>query len=174
VTQLDPVEGNPYRSPAGDVVVAAEISSRPRFRVLAVVVGAVVDIVAMFVVVFAIAIVFTLTHMAPGLSTERLQRMWLESTSNQIGAFAAGLLCTALGGYVAAWMGRGLPLRHALAVGIIGVLWGVAGCVLSPESMPAVWINATGFVVTVPAALFGGWLRAQRDKGKTSRNARGQ
>jgi hypothetical protein len=167
VSQYDPMEGNPYKSPAGEALVAAEISARPRFRVWAVVVGMLVDIVATFVVVFGMGVVFAATHMAPGLTSERLQRMWLESTSNQIAAYAAGLLCTVLGGYIAARMGKGLPLRHALAVGIIGVLWGVLGWAVAPESSPSTLITATTLVVTVPAALLGGWLRARSNKGRT-------
>ena len=64
MTQFDPAENNPYRSPAGDVV-AAEVAVQPRFRVLAVVVGLIVDLATTFVATFAMTMAFAVAHARP-------------------------------------------------------------------------------------------------------------
>jgi hypothetical protein len=71
--------------------------------------------------------------------------------------FAYGLLCVASGGYVAARIARRLPIRHAAAMGIVQAGLTIAA-MFSPEASHASrlqWITIA--IVSVPAALAGGW-----------------
>jgi len=74
-----------------------------------------------------------------------------------------GPCCSILGGYVAAWMARQRELLHALATGIASLTIGMVMLSLQylspvPATQP-VWITIIAFILTVPAAICGGWLR---------------
>ena len=72
--------------------------------------------------------------------------------------FAYGLTCVAGGGYAAARIARRLPVKHAAAMGILQAGLTIAA-MLSPEGNHASrmeWITIA--VLSVPAALAGGFL----------------
>jgi hypothetical protein len=78
--------------------------------------------------------------------------------SVRILTFAYGLMCVALGGYVAARIARRLPVRHAAAMGIVQAGLTIAA-MLSPEGSHASrlqWIAIA--LLTIPAASAGGLL----------------
>ena len=78
--------------------------------------------------------------------------------------YAYGLLCVAAGGYVAARVARRLPIRHALAMGIVQGMLTIAA-MFSPESGHASrlqWILIAG--LSVPAAAAGGIFFNRRRK----------
>jgi hypothetical protein len=75
--------------------------------------------------------------------------------------FTYGGLSVAAGAYVAAWLARRAPLRHAAAMGIVQsglTLW----------AMIAMWNHAPAMnwiisvAMALPAALLGGWLFARQ------------
>jgi hypothetical protein len=77
--------------------------------------------------------------------------------------FAYGLICVALGGYVAARIARRLPIKHAAAMGIVQAGLTIAA-MLSPEANHASrlqWITIA--ILSVPAALAGGTLYKRRE-----------
>jgi AraC family transcriptional regulator len=72
--------------------------------------------------------------------------------------FAYGLLCVAAGGYTAAPLARRLPIKHAVAMGILQAGLTIAA-MLSPEASHASrlqWIITA--VLSIPAAVIGGIL----------------
>lgn len=71
----------------------------------------------------------------------------------------AGVALAAVSGcYLAArWAGRA-PMRHALALGGLGLLFNVAGTVAMWESAPA-WYHALALLLVMPYAYAGGRLR---------------
>jgi hypothetical protein len=72
--------------------------------------------------------------------------------------FAYGFLSVAAGGYVAARLARRLPIRHAVAMGILQAGLTIAA-MLSPEANHASrlqWITTA--VLSIPAAVTGGVL----------------
>lgn len=72
--------------------------------------------------------------------------------------FAYGSLCVAAGGYIAARLARRLPIRHAVAMGILQAGLTIAA-MLSPEANHASllqWITTA--VLSIPAAVMGGIL----------------
>ncbi|HEX7043969.1 MAG TPA: hypothetical protein VF203_05085 [Burkholderiales bacterium] len=71
-----------------------------------------------------------------------------------------GLACSALGGYVAArTAGRDLYL-HAGLVGLASLLLGLLAGTRGP-----IWFNVAGFLLVLPAALYGGYLADRRING---------
>jgi hypothetical protein len=76
--------------------------------------------------------------------------------------FCYGLGCVAAGGYVAARLGRRLPMGHAAAMGIIQAGLTIVA-MLSPEGSHASrleWIMIA--ILSVPAALAGGAFYRRR------------
>ena len=72
--------------------------------------------------------------------------------------FSYGLICVALGGYIAARIARRSPIKHAAAMGIVQACLTIVAMV-SPEANHASrWQWITTAVLSVPAALAGGTL----------------
>ena len=95
----------------------------------------------------------------------------LESTLRSPGFAAAGLVlglaATILGGYVAARNSPGAELTNALAVGVVIILVGVL--VQVGFRVPLDLWSILGFIVTIPAAGAGGYLRvAQLEQSTTT------
>ncbi|MET0335183.1 MAG: hypothetical protein ABW190_12995 [Rhizobacter sp.] len=68
-----------------------------------------------------------------------------------------GTATTVFGGHVAARLARGFPYFNALAVGVLGI---VLGLLLSDDA--PFWFSAAAYLLSVPAALWGGHLAQQR------------
>jgi hypothetical protein len=72
-------------------------------------------------------------------------------------------LCVAAGGYVTAWVARGEPVGHAVAMGVVELgltVWAMKAVVAHAPLRN--WIM--GIVTVVPAAWCGGLLRAQQTR----------
>ena len=83
--------------------------------------------------------------------------------SAPVGAFLVVLLGWALGsllgGFVAAWIGWYAPARHALILGGLLTLAGVANNLMIP---PPTWFWVVSVFVCLPAAYLGGGLAPRR------------
>ena len=78
-------------------------------------------------------------------------------------ALVLGTLTTVVGGYVTARLARQLPLLNACAMGVLGVGLGI---LLSSQSESPLWLDIFGTLVTLPAAIAGGyWGRLARSGG---------
>ena len=171
MSQPSPADINPYASPSAAAVNAPHEPERPRFRILAVVIGCLVDIVSSTVVGLAYGMAVGIFLMVQGANVERMLDVVSNSTAVLLGGLLIGACGSILGGYVAAWMARQRELHHALATGIASLTIGIVMLSLQslspfPVSQPA-WITIIAFTLTVPAAVFGGWLRravAGRDR----------
>lgn len=75
------------------------------------------------------------------------------------GAFLVVLLGWALGsfagGFTATWIGKQPPYRHALILGVLLTLAGIANNLMVP---PPLWFWVAGFLVFIPAACAGARL----------------
>jgi hypothetical protein len=75
---------------------------------------------------------------------------------------ALGSLSTAIGGYAAAAIGKHWPLRHALAMGIVSALLGLATWAMLPAALTRQSSTAQTFIslaLAVPAACLGGYVQ---------------
>jgi len=163
MSQPSSPEINPYASPSAASANAPVEPERPRFRILAVVVGCLVDILSSTVVGLAYGMVVGIVLVVQGARVERMLQLISDSMAVMLGGLLIGACGSILGGYVAAWMARQRELRHALATGIASLTIGIA--MLSLQSLSPIpvtqprWFTIIAFVLTVPAATFGGWLR---------------
>jgi hypothetical protein len=78
------------------------------------------------------------------------------------------MLCVAAGGYVTAWLARRSEVRHAVIMGVIEAVFTVAAMAELPGHAP-LWSWVTGIVLIIPAAWFGGWIRADRSRNAAKR-----
>jgi hypothetical protein len=127
---------------------------RLRLNIAAVAVGLGVDIVGSLVAGIALISVFGVDLM-DAAAVDRLTRSmaWLAA------ALPVGLLFTAIGGYVAALLARGAELNHAFAVGLASAITSVLASLPSPSV--EIWYLVLFAMLTVPAALAGGYIRAR-------------
>lgn len=87
----------------------------------------------------------------------------LQSVPASLFLFAYTALCIACGGYATAWLARRSPVRHAVIMGAVQVALTVWAFMSFPGAAPLrTWI--VGTVLIVPAAWYGGVLRAKRMK----------
>ncbi len=78
-----------------------------------------------------------------------------------------GLFFTALGGWVAGRLARGDELRHGVIVGILSLVFAaVLAATAGDGPQAAWWVDAIGYLLTVPAAAAGGWLAGHRHGGR--------
>ena len=72
-------------------------------------------------------------------------------------------LCVVFGGYVTAWIARRSPVRHALIMGAVQLGLNVMAYFSFTDLAPLqIWIISA--LLVVPAAWFGGVLRARQEK----------
>jgi hypothetical protein len=145
---------------AASLEVEAE---HPRFRVLAVIVGCMVDIGSSSVAGLILGMVVGVVLVAQGASLPQMQEVLSTSSVVLVGGLFIGTCGSLIGGYVAAWMAGHRELQHALWTGLLSVTIGICMMVLQafspiPLSQPT-WLTVTAFALTVPAAVLGGWLR---------------
>jgi hypothetical protein len=67
------------------------------------------------------------------------------------------VLATILGGFVAGWLARERETYHSAILGLLSLLVGAASALPYPHLIP-VWPMVISGVVTLPSALFGGYL----------------
>ena len=68
------------------------------------------------------------------------------------------------GCYLAARLAPRRPMAHALVLGVLGLLFNVAGTMATWNAYPA-WYHVTALLLVMPSAWLGGWLR-ERELGR--------
>jgi MFS family permease len=74
------------------------------------------------------------------------------------------VLGSLLGGFLAAWIGWNAPVAHALVLGGLLTLAGIANNLMLP---PPVWFWITSLVALLPAAYAGARLAPRRNHAQT-------
>jgi ABC-type glycerol-3-phosphate transport system permease component len=150
---------DPYRPPGAPVrdPQAAPQRSTP----LAVLLGLFVDIGGTMVFSVVAATVASILFVQGGVSPEDLGRALAESPLFQLVGLAGGLLCTVLGGYVAARFANRGEYATAFAVGLASLVFGEAMMLFSAQTT-ALWLRLAGDLLVIPAAVLGGHLRTMQ------------
>lgn len=91
---------------------------------------------------------------------------WGQRMSDPLFALATAyrIVFNVAGGYIAARLAPSAPLRHAMALGILGLVLSVGGvmfAVAKPELSP-MWYPVVLLVVAVPCAWFGGTIATRK------------
>jgi hypothetical protein len=71
--------------------------------------------------------------------------------------FMFGTLTTIAGAYLAARLAKRIPYYHGLAMGIVGLVFGLVFWSDEP-----IWLDYLGMVLTIPMSLFGAHLARKR------------
>ncbi len=131
----------------------------------AVVVGAAVDIFGSQIVGLAF---YAAVAAASGVGVDGANVVVEASPALLLTTLVLGLLMTAIGASVAARMAPRAERPHAFAVGIVSTLVGFLFVFSAPDSDPF-WLQATGLILTIPAAFVGGEVaRLLRRGGRTA------
>ncbi len=130
-----------------------------------IIIGAVVDFVGSMVVGFMVSAIYAANCVSSGgltgaAAAEALQQCLMGSFSFLITCFASGLFLTMIGGYVAATIAKASELLNAGCVGVLGLMFTIIGDLISMAKAPSPgWYMAAALILTLPAALLGGYLR---------------
>jgi hypothetical protein len=74
-------------------------------------------------------------------------------------ALSYRIVITIFGGYVAARLAPGNPMRHALILGIVGTVAAILGAVVAiPMNLGPSWYPILLAVTGLPCTLLGGWV----------------
>lgn len=127
----------------------------------------VMAVVAGFVLIGALSVgADALVHqIAPGAyeGTRLTSVPWLIATQLYVAVFAT------FGCYVCARLAPNRPLRHAMVLGALGLVFNLFGSFARWSDVP-VWYHVVGLVMTMPYAYLGGWLR-ERELARPSPHA---
>lgn len=129
----------------------------PKAIIIAMLLSLALDVVGSIALVSAFGVQLT-----SDMSPEEVNTAVLAVTQTTSFLFASllyGTATTVFGGYVAARLAPGYPYFNALAVGVIGMVLGL----LLADDAPF-WFEALAFLVSVPAAVFGGHLALRRNQ----------
>jgi hypothetical protein len=143
----------PPGSPVGDPPDA-----RKRSSIAAVAIGFFVDIGATMIFGVVLAVAGGVGVAAGGASPAAVEAIVERSAGFQLLGLAGGLVCTALGGYVAARFANHSEYANAFAVGLASLVFGEVMLLVQPQDYP-VWLRLLGDALVIPAALVGGHLR---------------
>ena len=98
-----------------------------------------------------------------GASPEQVAALMTDSPELQLATFAVGLAFTGVGGYVAAAVAGERHIEHAAAAGILSLGLGLLLTLAGGGGSPA-WLQAAGYLLTVPIAAFGGYYRMATER----------
>jgi hypothetical protein len=132
---------------------------KTRSNLLAIILGASVDLLATTIGGVILGLAFAVAAGAGGMTPEQMQSQMADSDFYRILASALGLACSVFGGYVCARFANQNEYANALAVGAIGVAMGE----LLTGGAGDAWQHMLG-LATIPAALLGAHFKMRRDK----------
>ena len=111
-------------------------------------------VLAGLLAIFAITIVTDIVMHATGIFPPWGQPM---SSALFLVALAYRIVYGVLGCYIAARLAPDRPMRHAMALGVVGVVLSTAGAVAMWEAGPA-WYSLAVIAISLPCAWVGGKL----------------
>jgi hypothetical protein len=147
---------DPYTPPGAPVEDPP--STRRRSALGAVALGFAVDIVATTVVSTLLSVIAGAGPAAGDGAPGGAMPVTGNSAGWLVIGLAAGLACTALGGYVAARFANQSEYANAFAVGVASLVFGEAVLIAFGGDLP-LWLRLAGDLAVVPAAVLGGHLR---------------
>lgn len=150
-------DNSPYEPPRAPLKDPPQRKTRP--NLLAIIIGALVDVVTTTVAGTVFSIGFAAVVGSEGMKPEQFQELLQSSTGFMVAAYGLGLACSVLGGYICARFANQNEYANGLAVGIIGV---ISGELMSGGSSEP-WMHVLG-LLTIPAALLGAHIKMWRDK----------
>lgn len=120
-------------------------------------VGAVVaGLVAIVVLSNGTDLILEATGVFPPVAVQ--QEQGFDTTWMVVLAIVYRSIYTVVGGYVAAALAPSRPMRHAIALGLVGIVLGILGAIATWGITPA-WFNVLLIVIGLPCVWLGARLR---------------
>ncbi len=132
--------------------------------VKAVIASLFVDIGGTFLFFFLFSVIGAILLSSLGRDPDELKD-YPETTTFIIVSSFAGLLFSALGGYVSARISGKAEMKNALATGALSVLIGLV-LFAAPPASPRSWLDLLSLVLIIPFALLGGYACMKGKQGK--------
>lgn len=120
----------------------------------AVLFGVLTDICSTFIAGVAIGVGASVVLVAQGASPEEIDEQ-MKEPNFLILSLVVGLICTALGGFVAGYAAGRYQVLHGCLVGASGAVIGLAFAAGHP-----LWFNVAAFASVIPCGALGGGLAA--------------
>jgi hypothetical protein len=130
-------------------------------NIKAVAIGTAVDIAGSFLLSAVAGLISGIQLARAGLSPAEIQTRLSNSSTVGTIALIGGLLMTLIGGYLAARIAQVDEVRHGTAVGVVGVILGILFMIVFRSWANPLWYDLAGFLLTIPTAAAGGYLRAR-------------
>jgi hypothetical protein len=152
---------DPYAPPKS--TVADPGNERQGSFVKAILVALAVDIGGTFAASILLSVMVGVVMGSAGNTAEETAELFARSLLLKTAMMVIGIGCTVLGGYVAGRIANRTELNVALMFGVCTL---IAGELLSRwmGNNPDGWEQAVFLVLTIPAAVFGGWLYKRRKR----------
>ena len=129
----------------------------------AILIGFLVDILGSSIVAGIIGFIIGYRLGASGVPPTEIPERLAQMTGMQIVALIVGLLFSMFGGYVAALVAKENEIQNATATGVFSVIIALLSTLIFTQSAP-LWFNVAAYLLTIPAAYLGGYLRLQQDQ----------
>jgi putative membrane protein (TIGR04086 family) len=137
----------PRMEPAG---VFTGLKLRP------ILIGCVVDYVGTYAAMFAWILFFVSRRVS---AQEEAVKSYLFSNEGLLIGFAIGMVCTALGGYVAGRQAKAMETKHGAFVGVGSlVVSALEQSIAEIETPPPQWYMVLAVFAAVPAGALGGYV----------------
>jgi putative membrane protein (TIGR04086 family) len=133
-------------------------------RIRPIVIGAVVDYLATYLLVTLYVVLYyakePLEKGGPseGVIDEALKEM-LSSQEGVLALIVIGAFCTALGGYVAARLAKSEEVKHGALVGAVSLVLGVVQTAMAGEgTLVPQGYELLAYIIAIPAGALGGYF----------------
>lgn len=145
--------------------MSQSLSQSPRGRLSwkAILSGFALDFIGSQIASAIVVVPFAAALAARAVPVEQIEARLYSSSTFLLFIFVISSVFTIAGAYLAAHMAPGDEIRHALAVGVIGLLLGVVALSAQPKILP-IWYNIAAFALILPCAYLGGTLRRIRPR----------
>lgn len=97
-----------------------------------------------------------------GLPLQEAYSALFESTEQIVIGQAVGFLCNAAGGYAAVSMASTRPVLHSGVAGVLSLAFVAVAYATPTAGSHPMWMVLWNFLIPLPAAIVGGYLRARR------------
>ena len=149
-----------------------------KFNVKAVVIGWLVGFIGSLIPPTLVVVGFSISWASKGVKEEQISahmESLSASTPFVVGFLVVGFCGSVLGGLIAAQIAKQSPVKHAAATGVLSLLVGMLAAATSSSSVgDSVWDDVAFYafyLLTVPFAMLGGYLRTGTKRSDTTRQS---
>jgi len=122
-------------------------------KIKAIVLGILTDWGATLIFAIPIGVIGAIFHLTHGGSIKTFEAFYHSNTPLMLASLLVGSAATVGGGVVTALVAKEHQVWNSFLMGVVTSLLGIPFCFSLP-----LWFTITSFLLTVPCAIFGGWI----------------